>query len=95
VNYTYEPGARFAVAGRSAIDCAVALHRGVFHLFAPDSGAGHNPGQRPIDEPPANRPREGTGYHATSEDGLKFTRVDDVQMEGRAPGSAMRSRMAG
>ena len=83
VDYTYEPGARFAVDGRAVIDCAVALHRGVFHLFAPDNGVGRNPGQRPIEETPANRPREGVGYHATSEDGLTFTRVDEVRMEGR------------
>ena len=83
VNYTYEPGARFAVEGRAVIDCAVALHHGVFHLFAPDNGAGQNPGQRPRSEPAADRPREGVGYHATSKDGLNFTRLDDVQIEGR------------
>jgi hypothetical protein len=83
VNYTYEPGARFAVEGRAVIDCAVALHRGVFHLFAPDNGAGLDPGRRRGDEPAADRPREGVGYHATSPDGLTFTRLDDVQIEGR------------
>ena len=83
VSYTYEPGARFAVEGRAVIDCAVALHRGGFHLFAPDNGAGLNPGQRPGDEPAADRPREGVGYHATSPDGLTFTRLNDVQIEGR------------
>lgn len=83
VSYTYEPDARFAVVGRSVIDCAVALHRGVFHLFAPDNGAGNDPGRRRDDEPAENRPREGRGYHATSTDGLAFTRVEDVQIEGR------------
>lgn len=83
VNYTYEPGARFAVEGRAVIDCAVVLHLGVFHLFAPDNGVGPNPGQRRGNEPPADRPRDGVGYHATSTDGLKFTRVGDVQIEGR------------
>lgn len=74
VRYTYEPGARFAVEGRAVIDCAVVLHRGVFHLFAPDNGAGPNPAH--------SRPPDGIGYHATSADGLKFTRAADVQMEG-------------
>jgi hypothetical protein len=83
VNYTYEPGARFAVEGRAVIDCAVALHQGEFHLFAPDNGAGPNPGQRRQNEPAADRPREGIGYHATSKDGLNFTRVDDLRIEGR------------
>ncbi len=84
VNYTYEPGARFAVEGRAVIDCAVVLHQGVFHLFAPDNGAGQNPGQRPENEPAEDRPREGVGYHATSPDGLNFTRVDDVSIDGSA-----------
>ncbi len=83
VNYTYEPGARFAVEGRAVIDCAVVLHLGVFHLFSPDNGAGSNPGRRRDDEPAADRPRQGIGYHATSKDGLNFTRVADVQIEGR------------
>ena len=30
-----------------------------------------------------NRPPDGIGYHATSADGLQFTRVDDVTVEGR------------
>lgn len=83
VNYTYEPGARFAVAGRAVIDSAVVLHNGVFHLYAPDNGAGDNPGRRRRNEPEADRPLEGVGYHATSEDGLNFTRAEDVHIEGR------------
>ncbi|MEW6304534.1 MAG: exo-alpha-sialidase [Verrucomicrobiota bacterium] len=77
VDYSYEPGARFAVQGRPVIDCAAVLHQGVFHLFAPDNGTQLDPGQ------PGARPREGVGYHATSEDGLNFTRADDVQITGR------------
>ena len=83
VNYTYEPGVRFGVEGRMVIDCAVVLHASVFHLFAPDNGVGQNPGQRRENEPAADRPREGVGYHATSQDGLTFTRVDDVRIAGR------------
>jgi hypothetical protein len=77
VNYTFEPGVRFGIAGRLVIDCAVVLYQGVFHLYAPDNGAGRPPGQ------PAARPREGIGYHATSRDGLNFTRADDLEIEGR------------
>lgn len=79
VNYAYEPGVRFAVEGRMVIDCAVVLHQGAFHLFVPHNGAGGPPGM----EQPDDRPREGAGYHATSKDGLNFTRVADVQIEGR------------
>ncbi len=45
----YEPGVRFGVAGRMVIDCAVVLHRGVFHLYAPDNGGvpGVSPTSRP------------------------------------------------
>jgi hypothetical protein len=80
VDYTYEPGVRFAVPDRGVIDCAVALHRGVFHLYAPVQGERPQRGERPD---PSNRPPEGRGYHATSTNGLDFTRVADVQIEGR------------
>jgi len=73
-------GARFAVEGRAVIDCAVALHEGVFHLFAPDNGAGNDPGRRGPDKLASVRPREGIGYHATSKDGLEFTRQPDAQL---------------
>jgi xylan 1,4-beta-xylosidase len=83
LSYAYEPGVRFAVDGRMIIDCAVVLHNGVFHLYAPDNGVEMQPGVPPRNQTAANRPREGRGYHATSKDGLSFTRVDDVQIEGR------------
>ena len=35
LSYDVEPGVRFAVINETVIDCAAALHRGVFHLFAP------------------------------------------------------------
>jgi DNA-binding beta-propeller fold protein YncE len=82
VSYTYEPGVRFAVEERAVIDCAVVLHNGVFHLYAPDNGTGDNPGRRRENESAADRPREGVGYHATSKDGLNFTRVADVTTTG-------------
>lgn len=83
VDYTFEPGRRFGIARRGVIDCAVVLHRGEFHLFAPDNGTGHpaDPGRDP--RPAADQAREGTGYHAISQDGLVFERVADVQVPGR------------
>ncbi|MBM3882365.1 MAG: exo-alpha-sialidase [Verrucomicrobia bacterium] len=115
VNYAFEPGARFGIEGRPVIDCAVVLHRGVFHLYAPDNGVGRvvggPPRGRPADgarrprsdggpggterRPPppgiggpgpadsGQRPPPGTGYHATSLDGLTFTRQPDVTIEGQ------------
>lgn len=87
INYAYEPGARFAVEGRQVIDCAVVLHRGVFHLYAPHTGA-RAPGQRPGQETPEDRPRPGVGYHATSEDGLKnWEPVASPPIRGADPGA--------
>jgi hypothetical protein len=82
VHYEVEPGMRFGVEGRIVIDCAVVLHNGVFHLYAPDNGiAGpRHEGAPGRPEPPG---REGVGYHATSADGLEFKRAEDVQIEGR------------
>jgi hypothetical protein len=83
VDYRVEPGARFAIDGRPVIDSAVVLHRGVFHLFAPDNGSGNLPGQRGVQPGSGDdRPRDGVGYHATSPDGLAFTRVEDVRLGG-------------
>ena len=81
--YTFEPGPRFAVPGRGVIDCAVAVHRGVVHLFAPDNGAGHpfDPGRET--RPASDRARPGHGYHAVSDDGLVFARRPDVSVPGR------------
>jgi hypothetical protein len=79
--FVFESGVRFGIEGRPVIDCAVALHQGVFYLFAPENGAGVNPGAAPRNA--KERPREGVGYHATSKDGLNFTRQPDVQLDGR------------
>ncbi len=79
IQYVFEPGVRFAVEGRIVIDCAAALHNGVFHLFVPDNGSAEDfMGGQQRHEPP----RGGVGYHATSKDGLKFTRVEDVKISG-------------
>ena len=43
VDYAFEPSVRFGVEGRPVIDCAVALHKGMFHLFAPiEIGTGYH-----------------------------------------------------
>ena len=82
IDYAFEPEMRFGVEGRAVIDCAVVLHRGVVHLFAPDNGAGHpsDPGRDQRAE--VDRPRMGRGYHAISKDGLTFERVADIQIAG-------------
>ena len=82
LRYVFEPGMRFGVEGRPVIDCAVALHQGVFHLYAPDNGA-RRLGQRPGQATPDSAPRSGMSYHATSTDGLNFSRAADVRIEGR------------
>jgi hypothetical protein len=81
VHYTFEPGVRFAVEGRIVIDCAVALHQGSYHLFVPDNGTAQSfaGGQRQRSEPPP----EGKAYHATSTDGLTFSRQEDVSADGQ------------
>ncbi len=75
IHYLFEPGVRFAVDGRLVIDCAVALHHGVFHLIVPDNGTATDMmmGRQRHDPP-----RGGTGYHAVSRDGLLFERWADV-----------------
>jgi hypothetical protein len=81
VRYTVEPGVRFAVAGRPVVDCAVVLHKGVFHLFVPDNGT-QLPRGRGGNPPDVQGPPPGTAYHATSGDGLQFAREDDVRISG-------------
>ena len=76
VDYAFEPGTRFGVENTPVIDCAVALHQDVFHLFAPDNTTGAR--QRD----PGERPGEAVGYHATSKDGLNFTREGDIRLDG-------------
>lgn len=76
IHYTFEPGTRFAIDGRIAIDCAAALHDGVFHLIVPDNGTTEDFVSRPGKRPPPG----GNGYHATSKDGLQFERVADVKL---------------
>lgn len=77
VRYEFEPGVRFAVEGRVVIDCAAALHEGVFHLIVPDNGT---PEEMRANEQRREPPRGEKGYHAVSKDGLNFERVADVTM---------------
>lgn len=78
--YEFEPGVRFAVEGRIVIDCAVALHDGVFHLIVPDNGT---PEEMTANQQRREPPRGEKGYHAVSKDGLDFERVADVTMPGQ------------
>jgi hypothetical protein len=80
--YTFEPGVRFSVAGRTVIDCAVVLHQGVFHLFVPHNGESPGGSGGAPGGPPVSPPRAGAGYHAVSRDGLNFTRMEDVSVPG-------------
>lgn len=76
-HYAYEPGVRFTVPGRVVIDCAAGLHAGVFHLVVPDNGTPDEfLGRRRRGEPQPG----GNGYHATSTDGLAFTRAADLPL---------------
>lgn len=77
VHFDYEPGVRFTVPGRVVVDCAAALHDGVFHLVVPDNGTpAEFLGRRRSGEPQPG----GNGYHATSTDGLAFTRAADLPL---------------
>jgi hypothetical protein len=75
VNYRFEPGVRFSVDGRVVIDCAVAIHRGEFHLIVPDNGTAE---EMMANQQRRDPPQVGIGYHAISWDGLFFVRVADV-----------------
>lgn len=76
-HFDYEPGVRFTVPGRVVVDCAAGLHAGTFHLVVPDNGTpAEFLGRRRRGEPQPG----GNGYHATSTDGLAFTRVADLPL---------------
>jgi hypothetical protein len=76
-HYAYEPGVRFTVPGRVVVDCAAGLHAGTFHLVVPDNGTpAEFMGRRARGEPQPG----GNGYHATSTDGLAFTRAADLPL---------------
>ncbi|MBI4661773.1 MAG: hypothetical protein HY735_23370 [Verrucomicrobia bacterium] len=76
-HYAFEPGVRFALEGRLVIDCAAALHNGVFHLIVPDNG---RPEEMTRGQQRGEPPRGNIGYHAVSQDGLNFERQADVTL---------------
>lgn len=80
IDYRFEPGVRFAVAGRRVIDSAVAMHAGQFHMIVPDNGAEGDGDMQGRVRP---EPAEGIGYHAISRDGLHFERQADLRLPGR------------
>lgn len=77
IHYEFEPGVRFALEGRVVIDCAVALHNGIFHLIVPDNGSAEQMAAQ--QGQPAST---SSGYHATSRDGLHFERGADLSLPG-------------
>jgi hypothetical protein len=77
VRYTFEPGMRFAIADYVVIDCAVVLHKGVFHMIVPDNGTAEDMDNDRKRRAPA---RGNRGYHAISKDGLEFERIEDVTL---------------
>ena len=79
INYTFEPGVRFGIEERIVIDCAVVLHKGLFHLYAPDNGPARSGPRGPGPSPEPGRP--GIGYYAVSRDGLSFQRTNDVRID--------------
>ncbi len=64
--FTMETGVRSPDAGAGVVDASVVRFRGRWHLFAHPHGGG----------------ARGAGYHAVSEDGLDFRRVEDVVVPG-------------
>lgn len=77
--WTFEPGERFKVPGKSgAYDCAVAKLPGkdgdVWHIITPTP-----PGLR--DD--VGRTTGAGAYHATSKDGLTFTKAERLETEGK------------
>jgi hypothetical protein len=81
LDYVFEPATRFGIPGRPVIDCAVVFHEGIFHLYSPDNGEQADPGARQDGDQPDLSTNQGAGYHATSEDGLTFTRTEDVRID--------------
>ena len=67
INYTFEPGSRFAIEGEIVIDCSAVFDGTLWHLYSPVQE--HNT----------------KAYHAISEDGLEFTRVNDVSIPVQHP----------
>jgi hypothetical protein len=78
--YRFEPGLRFGVDGEKVVDPAVARIGDTWHLYSPIEPhllAADSP--KDEEDRKARRPREiAGGYHAVSDDGLSFRRLEDV-----------------
>jgi hypothetical protein len=81
LRFEVEPGVRLAVTGVNVIDCAAALHQGVFHLYAPipfqDGFAFHATSENGVDfVRQADVTAEGAGHWlgavVLSGEGLRF-----------------------
>jgi hypothetical protein len=84
--YRFEPGLRFAVEGEKVVDAAVARLGKTWHLYSPIEPHVFERRARVHAEDPGapgvgGRPSAvAGGYHAVSEDGLTFRRLDDVSV---------------
>jgi hypothetical protein len=83
--FRFEPGMRFGVEGEKVVDPAVTRLGKTWHLFSPmeprHARDATLPGDAPKSEGPqpgARPPEEARGYHAVSDNGVTFRRVDDV-----------------
>ena len=76
IRYTFEPGVRFGLEDSIIVDCAVAIHKGVFHMIVPNNGTVEDM-RMGVQIPPKNTAE--AGYHLISQDGLNFKRLEDLQ----------------
>lgn len=89
LKYAFEPGMRLGVEAEMVIDCAAVRVGKKWHLYSPvqddagDAGAGGGWARKPsFPKRPSFRAEARRAYHAVSEDGLTFTRVEDVSLAG-------------
>jgi len=79
--FRFEPGMRFGVDNEKVVDPAVTRLGKTWHLFSPMEPPVHEAKMTAAGEPGRNLARPGEsagGYHAISDDGLVFRRVDDA-----------------
>lgn len=88
LKYAFEAGMRLGVEGEMVIDCAAVRVGRKWHLYSPvqddaGSNAGSGWGRKPsFPRRPSFRAEARRAYHAVSDDGLKFERVEDVSLPG-------------
>ncbi len=71
LNFEFEAGMRLGVDNQMVIDCAAARNGKTWHLFSPVQPTANQPNQAP-----------GSAYHAISDDGLNFKRIEDISIPG-------------